>query len=91
MEIRNGDIIEFSIVGVEGCGFSGSGMVIDANVIKEHLIDANEETGCIIIIDLENFPLNESGIRKFNKRHVTKIIKHREDIENFWEYFYNRD
>lgn len=88
MEIRKGDIIEFSIAGIEGSGFAGTGMVLDANVIEEYLLDPNRETGCITVIDLENIPLNESGIRKFGIRFVTKVIKRREDVKNFWEYFY---
>lgn len=89
MEIRKGDIIKFSIAGIEGSGYSGSGMVIDANVIEEHLMDSNKELDCITIIDLKNIPLRISGLRTFGKQYVTKIIKRREDIKNFWEYFYN--
>lgn len=87
MEIRNGDIIEFSVAGIQGSGYSGSGMVIDANVIELHLLDPCKETGCITIRDLENIPLHRSGLRTFGKRFVTKVIKRREDVENFWEYF----
>lgn len=89
MEIRKGDVIEFSIAGIEGSGYSGSGIVIDANVIEEHLMDPNKELDCITIIDLRNIPLNRSGIRTFGKQYVTKVIKCREDIKNFWGYFYN--
>jgi len=89
MEIRKGDIIEFSIAGIEGSGYSGSGMVIDANVIEEHLMDPNKEIDCITIIDLKNIPLRRSGIRTFGKQYITKVIERREDIKNFWEYFYN--
>lgn len=88
MEIRKGDVIEFSIAGIKSSGFAGSGMVIDANVIEEHLLDPNKELDCITIIDLKNIPLRQSGIRTFGKQYVTKVIKRREDVENFWEYFY---
>lgn len=56
VEIRKGDIIEFSIAGIQSGGFKGQGMVLDDNVIEEHVLDPDVETGCITIKDLENAP-----------------------------------
>lgn len=86
MEIRKGDIVEFSIAGIESNGWSGKGMVLDDNVIEEHILDPDRETGCITIKDLENVQLLESGIRTFGKQYVTKVVTPREDIQNFWDY-----
>lgn len=80
MKIRKGDIVEFDIL--PGCsGFQGSGMVIDDQVVKHHIIDDDEITELIIVRDIDR---DELGT--FGRRFVTKVIKCREDIEKFWEY-----
>ena len=86
IEIRKGDIVEFTIAGIQSEGFKGQGIVLDDNVIEKHVLDPNVETGRVTIKELENVSLSESGIRTFGKRYVTKVIKRREDVKNFWEY-----
>lgn len=81
MIIRSGDIIAYQIAGIDAHGFSGGGMVINANVIEKHLIDDDVFTGRVIVKnpDIER-------LQEFGSEFVTKIVRRREDIENFWEY-----
>ena len=51
VEIRLGDIVEYKIAGIEGNGFSGTGMVIDANVIEGNPVDGYTHTNRIVIKD----------------------------------------
>lgn len=81
IDFRKGDIVEFQIAGSDAFGFSGSGMVLDDNVVEKHLLDVDRLTGLVIIKDFA-----WAELRQFGRTHVTKIVTRREDIVNFWEY-----
>jgi hypothetical protein len=81
VEFRKGDIVEYSIMGLTTRGFSGTGMVLDDNIIEEHILDPDRVTGRVLLKDIT---IGEP--RRFSRQWITKVVICREDIKNFWEY-----